>query len=123
MFVVIKTDETRVSYQRYLNPTDNLGKFDARSDEAIFLGYSPTSKAYKVLNKRTKRVEESIHVVFDENISTSATPLSQDPFPESVPVSTSSEPATSTLNPAAAEFHPAHLNLQSDSEDEAPSKR
>jgi len=51
------------------NGKNNVGKFDAMSDEGIFLGYSPHSKAYKVLNKRTKYVEESVHVVFDENCS------------------------------------------------------
>ncbi|XP_069150826.1 uncharacterized protein [Solanum lycopersicum] len=40
-----------------------------KSDEGIFLGYSSQSKAYKVLNKRTNRVEESVHVVFNENNS------------------------------------------------------
>ena len=49
------------------NGKDNLGKFDAKSDEAIFLGYSSTSKAYRVYNKRTMTVEESIHVNFDES--------------------------------------------------------
>ena len=48
------------------NGKDNLGKFDARSDEGIFIGYSTSSKAYRVYNKRTKVVEESIHVIFDE---------------------------------------------------------
>ena len=38
------------------NDKDNLEKFDAKSDEGIFLGYSSQSKAYKVLNKRTNRV-------------------------------------------------------------------
>ena len=51
------------------NDKDNLGKFDAKSDEGIFLGYSLQSKAYKVLNKRTNHVEESVHVVFIENSS------------------------------------------------------
>ncbi|XP_070047182.1 uncharacterized protein [Nicotiana tomentosiformis] len=37
------------------------------SDEGIFLGYSSQSKAYKVYNKRTQCVEESIHVIFDES--------------------------------------------------------
>ena len=46
-----------------------MGKFDAKSDEGIFLGYSSQSKAYKVLNKKTNRVEESVHVVFNENNS------------------------------------------------------
>jgi len=35
------------------NGKESLGKFDPISDEAIFLGYSSHSKAYKVLNKRT----------------------------------------------------------------------
>ena len=49
-----------------LNTRDNLGKFDAKSDKGIFLGYSQISKAYRVFNKRTLVVEESMHVVFDE---------------------------------------------------------
>ena len=51
------------------NGKDALGKFDPRSDEAIFLGYSSYSKAYKVFNKRTLCIEESVHVLFDETNS------------------------------------------------------
>ena len=50
------------------NRNDNLGKFDAKSDEENFLGYSTNSKAYRVFNKRTLIVEESIHVTFNEDI-------------------------------------------------------
>ena len=49
------------------NGKDNLGKFDAKSDEGIFLGYSLQSKAYRIYNKRTIIIEESIHVSFDES--------------------------------------------------------
>jgi len=45
---------------------DKLGKFDAKADDGIFLGYSYNSKAYRVFNKWTLTVEESIHVAFDE---------------------------------------------------------
>ena len=38
---------------------ENVGKFDFRSNEGIFLGYSFTSKAYRVYNKRTKKVIEN----------------------------------------------------------------
>ena len=48
------------------NNKDNLGKFDAKSDEGIFLGYSLHSKAFRIYNKRTMIIEESIHVAFDE---------------------------------------------------------
>ena len=48
-----------------LNTKDNLGNFDAKSNVRIFLGYSSSSKAYRVFNKKTMVVEESVHVVFD----------------------------------------------------------
>ncbi|KAH9716748.1 Integrase catalytic domain-containing protein [Citrus sinensis] len=50
-----------------LNTKDNLGKFDPKSDVGIFLGYSNSNKAYRVYNKRTLIVEESMHVTFDES--------------------------------------------------------
>ena len=48
---------------------ENPGKFDTKSDEEIFLGYSINSRAYRVYNKRTKTVMESINVVIDDTIS------------------------------------------------------
>nr|GEZ77085.1 retrovirus-related Pol polyprotein from transposon TNT 1-94 [Tanacetum cinerariifolium]GEZ77088.1 retrovirus-related Pol polyprotein from transposon TNT 1-94 [Tanacetum cinerariifolium] len=45
----------------------NLGKFEAKGDEGYFIGYSMSSKAFRVYNKRTKRVEENLHVDFLEN--------------------------------------------------------
>ena len=51
-----------------LNNRENLGNFDAKSDEGIFLGYSTNSRAYKVYNKRTKMVMESINFVIDDTI-------------------------------------------------------
>ena len=50
-----------------LNTKDNLDKFDPESDKGIFLGYSSRSKAYRIYNKRTLTIEESMHVNFDEN--------------------------------------------------------
>ena len=50
-----------------LNTKDNLEKFDAKFYEAIFVGYSNTSKAYRVFNKSTLTIEESIHVKFEES--------------------------------------------------------
>nr|GFA17876.1 hypothetical protein [Tanacetum cinerariifolium] len=44
-----------------------LGKFEAKGDEGYFIGYSMSSKAFKVFNKRTRRVEENLHVEFLEN--------------------------------------------------------
>src|SRR4051812_39733909 len=49
------------------NGKDNLGKFDPKADEGIFLGYSQSSKAYRIYKKRILIVEESVHVSFDES--------------------------------------------------------
>ncbi|GKB62010.1 putative ribonuclease H-like domain-containing protein [Tanacetum coccineum] len=50
-----------------LNTLDNLGKFDGKSDEGFFVGYSLSSKAFRVYNTRTRRVEENLHIGFLEN--------------------------------------------------------
>nr|GEZ68992.1 hypothetical protein [Tanacetum cinerariifolium] len=50
-----------------LNTLDHLGKFKAKGDEGYFIGYSMSSKAFRVFNKRTKRVEENLHVDFLKN--------------------------------------------------------
>ena len=52
-----------------LNDRENLGKFDTKSDECIFLGYSTTSRAYRVFNKRTKTIMESINVKIDDALT------------------------------------------------------
>ncbi|GKC89494.1 retrovirus-related pol polyprotein from transposon TNT 1-94 [Tanacetum coccineum] len=43
-----------------------LGKFDGKSDEGFLVGYSLNSKAYRVYNLVTKRVEVNLHVNFLE---------------------------------------------------------
>jgi len=48
------------------NGKENLGKFDEKADHGIFIGYSLTSHAYRIYNKRLMIVEEFVHVVFDE---------------------------------------------------------
>nr|GEZ65756.1 integrase, catalytic region, zinc finger, CCHC-type, peptidase aspartic, catalytic [Tanacetum cinerariifolium] len=45
---------------------ENLDKMKEKGDECIFVGYSTQSRAYRVFNKRTKVIMESIHVNFDE---------------------------------------------------------
>nr|GFA69221.1 ribonuclease H-like domain-containing protein [Tanacetum cinerariifolium] len=47
-----------------INP---LGKFDGKADERIFVGYSVSSKAFRVFNSRTIIVQETLHINFLEN--------------------------------------------------------
>ena len=51
-----------------LNDKDHLGKFDAKSDVGMFLGYSTNCSAYRVFNQRTKFIGDKVNVVFDDSI-------------------------------------------------------
>jgi len=48
------------------NGKNNLGKFDSKADEGIFLAYSLHGHAYRAYNRRTMLVEESMHIAFDQ---------------------------------------------------------
>ncbi|GJU38571.1 ribonuclease H-like domain-containing protein [Tanacetum coccineum] len=50
-----------------LNTLDYLGKFDGKLDEGFFVGYSLNSKAFRVYNIRTRKVEEDLHIRFLED--------------------------------------------------------
>ncbi|GJZ81402.1 ribonuclease H-like domain-containing protein [Tanacetum coccineum] len=50
-----------------LNTLDHLGKFDGKSDDGFFIGYLLTSKAFRVYNIRTRKVEENLHIRFLED--------------------------------------------------------
>ncbi|GJT93566.1 retrovirus-related pol polyprotein from transposon TNT 1-94 [Tanacetum coccineum] len=66
-----------------LNIKDYLTKFDPKSYEGVFLGYSQNSKAYIILNKHTRKVKESLNMTFDETPPPSKTlPLVDDDLDE-----------------------------------------
>ncbi|GJU22164.1 retrovirus-related pol polyprotein from transposon TNT 1-94 [Tanacetum coccineum] len=66
-----------------LNTKDYLTKFDPKSYEGVFLGYSQNSKAYIILNKHTRKVKELLNVTFDETPPPSKTsPLVDDDLDE-----------------------------------------
>ncbi|GKB25192.1 integrase, catalytic region, zinc finger, CCHC-type containing protein [Tanacetum coccineum] len=48
------------------NDNDNLGKLDAKADIGIFVGYAPTKKAFRIYNKKTQKIIETVHVTFNE---------------------------------------------------------
>ncbi|GJT54223.1 putative ribonuclease H-like domain-containing protein [Tanacetum coccineum] len=50
-----------------LNTLDPLGKFDGKAKEGFLVGYSVNSKAFRVFNSQTRKVEENLHVNFLEN--------------------------------------------------------
>nr|GEY42376.1 hypothetical protein [Tanacetum cinerariifolium] len=80
---VVRTDKGT----EFLNQTlhvdgENLDKIKEKGDECIFVWYSNQSRAYRVFNKRTRVIMESIHVNFDELPHMASDQLSSDPNPE-----------------------------------------
>nr|GEW23534.1 ribonuclease H-like domain-containing protein [Tanacetum cinerariifolium] len=61
---------------------ENLDKMKEKGDACIFVGYSTQSRAYKVFNKRTRVIVETIHVNFDELPHMASYHVSSDPAPE-----------------------------------------
>ncbi|GJV27022.1 hypothetical protein Tco_1383470 [Tanacetum coccineum] len=58
---------------------ENLDKMKEKGDACIFVGYSTQSKAYRVFNKRTRMIVETIHVNFDELPQMASDHVSSDP--------------------------------------------
>nr|GEU73098.1 retrovirus-related Pol polyprotein from transposon TNT 1-94 [Tanacetum cinerariifolium] len=48
------------------NDNDDMGKLDAKADIGIFVGYAPAKKAFRIYNKRTRKIIKISHVTFDE---------------------------------------------------------
>nr|GFA57942.1 retrovirus-related Pol polyprotein from transposon TNT 1-94 [Tanacetum cinerariifolium] len=49
-----------------LNDYEDVGKLKASGDIGVFVGYSKESAAFRIYNKRTRKIHESVNVNFDE---------------------------------------------------------
>ncbi|GJY44128.1 retrovirus-related pol polyprotein from transposon TNT 1-94 [Tanacetum coccineum] len=57
---------------------ENLDKMKEKGDLCILVGYSTQSKGYRIYNKRTRLIVESIHLRFDEIKEMSETSIAND---------------------------------------------
>nr|GFA68398.1 retrovirus-related Pol polyprotein from transposon TNT 1-94 [Tanacetum cinerariifolium] len=54
-------------YKCYLlNNYEDVGKLKAKGDIGVFVGYSKESATFRIYNKRTRKIHESVNVNFDE---------------------------------------------------------
>ncbi|GKC59151.1 retrovirus-related pol polyprotein from transposon TNT 1-94 [Tanacetum coccineum] len=72
------------------NDHDNLGKFDAKADIGIFVGYVPAKKAFRIYNRRTRIIIETIHVTFNELTAMASEQFSSGPGLQHMTPATSS---------------------------------
>nr|GFC82320.1 retrovirus-related Pol polyprotein from transposon TNT 1-94 [Tanacetum cinerariifolium] len=49
-----------------LNDYEDVGELKAKGDIRVFVGYSKESAAFRIYNKRTRKIHESVNVNFDE---------------------------------------------------------
>nr|GFA17952.1 hypothetical protein [Tanacetum cinerariifolium] len=70
--LVIVDDYSRFTWVKFLRSKDETPTFIIKflkmiqADIGIFIGYAPTKKAFRIYNRRTRRIVETIHVDFDE---------------------------------------------------------
>ncbi|GJS71246.1 retrovirus-related pol polyprotein from transposon TNT 1-94 [Tanacetum coccineum] len=85
------------------NDHEDLSKFDAKADIGIFVGYAPTKKAFRIYNRRTRIISETIHVTFDELTAIASEQFSLGPgLHYMTPVTSSTGLAVSLVQEAAA---------------------
>ncbi|GJX68317.1 retrovirus-related pol polyprotein from transposon TNT 1-94 [Tanacetum coccineum] len=77
------------------NDHDDLGKFDAKADIRIFVGYAPAKKVFRIYNRRSRIIIEIIHVTFDELIAMASEQISSGPGLQYM------TPATSSTGPVS----------------------
>ncbi|GJZ70371.1 putative ribonuclease H-like domain-containing protein [Tanacetum coccineum] len=62
------------------NNNEDLGKLQPTADIGIFVGYAPNRKGYRIYNKQTRQIMETIHVTFDE-LTEHMAPIQSSPGP------------------------------------------
>nr|GEW31212.1 hypothetical protein [Tanacetum cinerariifolium] len=73
-----------------IDVNDDLGKLDAKVDIGIFVGYALVKKAFKIYNKITQKINETIHVTFDELTTMASEQFSSGPGLQCMTPATSS---------------------------------
>ncbi|GJW34939.1 integrase, catalytic region, zinc finger, CCHC-type containing protein [Tanacetum coccineum] len=72
------------------NDNEDLGKFDVKVDIRIFVGYAPAKKAFRIYNRMTRIITETIHVTFEELTAMASEQFSSGPGLQGMTPATSS---------------------------------
>nr|GEW32202.1 integrase, catalytic region, zinc finger, CCHC-type, peptidase aspartic, catalytic [Tanacetum cinerariifolium] len=87
------------------NDNDDLGKLDAKADIGIFVCYAPAKKAFRIYNRRTRKIIEKIHVTFDELTAMASKQFSSGPDLYSMTPATSIQEAPAPRAVVLADSH------------------
>nr|GFC88092.1 integrase, catalytic region, zinc finger, CCHC-type, peptidase aspartic, catalytic [Tanacetum cinerariifolium] len=89
------------------NDSENLGKLQPKADIGIFIGYTPTKKAFRIYNRRTRRIVETIHVDFDELTAMASEQCSSGPALNEITPGTISSRLVHTTSPSTSYVPPS----------------
>nr|GEY72278.1 hypothetical protein [Tanacetum cinerariifolium] len=91
------------------NDSEDLGKLNTKADIGIFVGYAPAKKAFRIYNRRTHKIMETIHITFDELTTMASEQFSSGPGLRSIKPATSSSGLIPNLVPQQP-FNPPTKN-------------
>ncbi|GKD42467.1 retrovirus-related pol polyprotein from transposon TNT 1-94, partial [Tanacetum coccineum] len=90
-----------------MNDSENLGKLQPKADIGIFIGYAPTKKTFRIYNRRTRRIVETIHIDFDELTALASEHSSSGPALHEMTPATISSGLVPKSHPSTPVDHPA----------------
>ncbi|GKA39754.1 retrovirus-related pol polyprotein from transposon TNT 1-94 [Tanacetum coccineum] len=93
------TPKTDPLYDVGMKKLLDLGKLQAKADIGIFIGYAPKKKAYRIYNRRTRKIIETIQVDFDELTAMASKQLGSGPGLQFMAPATSSSGLITNLIP------------------------
>nr|GEU66530.1 retrovirus-related Pol polyprotein from transposon TNT 1-94 [Tanacetum cinerariifolium] len=87
------------------NDNKDVGKFNAKADIGIFVGYAPANKAFRIYNRRARIIIETIHVTFDELTTMAFEQFSSGPGLHSMTPATSIQEVATSRAEVLADSH------------------
>nr|GEY00105.1 hypothetical protein [Tanacetum cinerariifolium] len=102
-----------------LNDYEDVGKLKAKGDIGVFVGYSKESTAFRIYNKRTRKIHESVNVNFDKisemdskqfNLEPSLSNLNKTGKSSNLSVSKVDEASKKDLEDLLQEFYDEYFN-------------
>ncbi|GJZ98629.1 retrovirus-related pol polyprotein from transposon TNT 1-94 [Tanacetum coccineum] len=78
---------------------EDLGKLITKADIGIIVGYAPAKKAFRIYNRRTRKIMETIHVTFNQLTAMASKQFSSGPGLQSMNPATSSSGLVPNLIP------------------------
>ncbi|GJZ51335.1 retrovirus-related pol polyprotein from transposon TNT 1-94 [Tanacetum coccineum] len=123
--LLVEAARTMLSASKLPLDGENPDKIKEKGDPCILVGYSTQSKGYRVYNKRTRLIVESIHLIFDEIKEMSETSVANDTSGLPDPTGSSQQELELLFGPLYDEFFntepstPTNVNAEENNDNQA----